>query len=76
MSENHVVIYSNGIADFMRCYEVNPDAPRRISIPVRRDHLADVTDRCGLVGKLVPGAGSGVEHPGLGGHRAVGQSAA
>lgn len=42
MSENRVVIYSNGIADFQRCYEVGAGSPQRISIPVRRDHLADV----------------------------------
>ncbi|MEQ8791098.1 MAG: hypothetical protein RIC55_32855 [Pirellulaceae bacterium] len=42
MSENRVVIYSNGIADFQRGYDLTAETPRRISIPVRQDHLADV----------------------------------
>jgi hypothetical protein len=42
MSENRVVIYSNGIADFQRGYEVSAESQLRISIPVRQDHLADV----------------------------------
>lgn len=42
MSENRVVIYSNGIADFQRGYSVSAGSPQRISIPVRADHLADV----------------------------------
>ncbi len=42
MNQNRVVIYSNGIADFQRGYRVQPDAPLKISIPVRQDHLADV----------------------------------
>ena len=42
MSQNRVVIYSNGIADFQRCYSVSAGSTERISIPVRQDHLADV----------------------------------
>ncbi len=42
MSDNRVVIYSNGIADFQRHYEVSGQESREISIPVRQDHLADV----------------------------------
>ncbi|MEL6105736.1 MAG: DUF4139 domain-containing protein [Planctomycetota bacterium] len=42
MANNQVVIYSNGIADFRRAYEVSNTEPKRISIPVRQDHLADV----------------------------------
>lgn len=42
MNRNRVVIYSNGIADFQRCYEVSKNTPLKISVPVRQDHLADV----------------------------------
>ena len=42
MSNNRVVIYSNGIADFQRGYDVQPGQLQRISLPVRKDHLADV----------------------------------
>ena len=52
MSENRVVIYSNGIADFQRCYEVGAAASQRISIPVRRDHLADVLASFNVYGNV------------------------
>ena len=52
MSENRVVIYSNGIADFQRCYEVDSEAPKRISVPVRQDHLADVLASFNVYGNV------------------------
>ena len=52
MSENQVVIYSNGIADFQRCYQVRSQAPQRISIPVRQDHLADVLASFNVYGNV------------------------
>jgi hypothetical protein len=52
MSENRVVIYSNGIADFQRCFEVGTDAPQQISIPVRQDHLADVLASFNVYGNV------------------------
>ena len=52
MGDNRVVIYSNGIADFQRFYEVNSDSPRRIAIPVRQDHLADVLASFNVYGNV------------------------
>ena len=52
MSENRVVIYSNGIADFQRRYDVAAAAPQRISIPVRGDHLADVLASFNVYGNV------------------------
>ncbi|MEM6689850.1 MAG: hypothetical protein AAF664_10510, partial [Planctomycetota bacterium] len=52
MSGNRVVIYSNGIADFQRCYDVDSESPRRISIPVRQDHLADVLASFNVYGNV------------------------
>jgi len=52
MNENRVVVYSNGIADFQRCYEVGADAPQRISILVRQDHLADVLASFNVYGNV------------------------
>ncbi len=42
MAQNHVVIFSNGIADFQRAYIVRKGAPTEISIPVKTHHVADV----------------------------------
>ncbi len=42
MSNNRATIYSNGIAELQRVYTVDPKESRRISIPVRQQHLADV----------------------------------
>ncbi len=50
--KNQVVIYSNGIADFQRCYEVGPESPEKISIPVRQDHLADVLASFNVYGNV------------------------
>ncbi len=52
MNENRVVIYSNGIADFQRHYEVGADTPLRVSIPVRQDHLADVLASFNVYGNV------------------------
>jgi len=52
MTENRVVIYSNGIADFQRKYAVEANEPRRIAIPVRRDHLADVLASFNVFGNV------------------------
>ncbi len=52
MTENRVVIYSNGIADFQRSYEVVASAERSISIPVRQDHLADVLGSFNVYGDV------------------------
>ncbi|QDU98103.1 hypothetical protein [Lignipirellula cremea] len=42
MSENRIVIYSNGIADYQRSYTIAADTSQPITIPVRQDHLADL----------------------------------
>ena len=42
MTRNRATIYSNGIADFQRVYEVTKKSGRKISIPVRQQHLADI----------------------------------
>ena len=52
MNQNRVVIYSNGIADFQRSYQVNLAAPLAISIPVRQDHLADVLGSFNVYGDV------------------------
>ncbi|QDU59520.1 hypothetical protein Pan216_03490 [Planctomycetes bacterium Pan216] len=52
MATNRVVIYSNGIADFQRCYTVRAASPERISIPVRQDHLADVLASFNVFGEV------------------------
>lgn len=52
MNENHVVVYSNGIADFQRCYRVGADSTQPISIPVRQDHLADVLASFNVYGSV------------------------
>lgn len=52
MAENRVVIYSNGIADFQRSYQVESAAPLKISIPVRQDHLADVLGSFNVYGNV------------------------
>ncbi len=42
MNRNRATIYSNGIADFQRVFEVTKKKPLTISLPVRQQHLADV----------------------------------
>ncbi|QGJ71742.1 Hypothetical protein PBC10988_34490 [Planctomycetales bacterium 10988] len=52
MSENHVVIYSNGIADFQRSYQIPKEKAVPISLPVRKDHLADVLGSFNVYGQV------------------------
>lgn len=52
MTENRVVIFSNGIADFQRTYQVRSDQPERISLPVRQDHLADLLASFNVYGNV------------------------
>ena len=52
MSQNHAVIYSNGIADLRRGYTVRRDAPLRIRIPVRSEHTADVISSLNVFGDV------------------------
>ena len=42
MRQNRATIYSNGIAELHRVFNVNKSAAAKISIPVRQQHLADV----------------------------------
>lgn len=42
MSQNRVVIFSNGIAGFQRNFPVKAGTKETISIPVRQEHLADI----------------------------------
>jgi hypothetical protein len=42
MSANRATIYSNGIADFQRIFQIKAGAANKISIPVRQQHLGDV----------------------------------
>lgn len=58
MSNNRATIFSNGIADFQRSYAVSKDRPTEISIPVRKDHIADV-----LASLSVYGAVTLTSHP-------------
>ena len=42
MLQNRATIYSNGIAELHRVFDVSKSAASKISIPVRQQHLADV----------------------------------
>ena len=50
MSSNRAVIYSNGIADFRRSYEVQGSL--RVAIPVKQDHVADVLASLHVLGDV------------------------
>ncbi|MBA4016238.1 MAG: hypothetical protein C0483_03525 [Pirellula sp.] len=52
MPHNRIVIFSNGIADVQRSYVVRGDAPTRISIPVRQDHVGDVLASLNVFGTV------------------------
>ena len=52
MSQNRATIFSNGIADFRRSYEVAKDSATEISIPVRKDHVADVLASLNIYGRV------------------------
>ncbi len=53
MSQNRVVIFSNGIADFQRTYAAKKGPPTEISIPVRKDHIADVLASLNVYGDVL-----------------------
>ena len=52
MSQNRIVLYSNGIADFQRAVKVNGDQPTEVSIPVSKLHLADVLASLNIYGDV------------------------
>lgn len=52
MPQNRAVIFSNGIADFHRSYIVRQQQPTEISIPVRKDHVADVLASLNVYGQV------------------------
>ena len=52
MSQNRVVLYSNGIADFQRVVKVSSDEPSDVSIPVSKQHVADVLASLNLYGDV------------------------
>ncbi len=52
MPQNRIVVFSNGIADVQRGYVVRGDAPTRISIPVRQDHVGDVLASLNVFGTV------------------------
>ena len=53
MTPNRATIFSNGIADFRRTYRVSREEPAVISLPVRKDHVADVLASLNLYGPVV-----------------------
>lgn len=52
MSQNRIVLYSNGIADFQRVVKVTGDRPTEVSIPVSKQHLADVLASLNIYGDV------------------------
>lgn len=57
MHVNRATIYSNGIADFQRVYQIEGSQRNQISIPVRQQHLGDVLASLtisGLVNIIAP----------------------
>lgn len=52
MSQNRIVLYSNGIADFQRVVKVTGDQPTEVSIPVSKLHLADVLASLNIYGDV------------------------
>ncbi len=52
MNDNRVTLYSNGIADFQRCYSIPHNQVQKVSIPVRSDHLADVLGSFNVYGEV------------------------
>lgn len=55
---NQVTVFSNGVADFHRVYDVAADVPTEISIPVRKSHIGDV-----LASLTIAGAGIRIAKP-------------
>lgn len=52
MSQNRVVLYSNGIADFQRVVKVTGNEPSDVSIPVSNLHVADVLASLNVYGDV------------------------
>ena len=52
MSQNRVVLYSNGIADFQRVVKVAATQPTDVSIPVSKKHVADVLASLNIYGDV------------------------
>jgi hypothetical protein len=52
MTQNRVVIFSNGIADLRRTHLVRRDAPAKLSIPVRQTHVADILASLNVFGDV------------------------
>ena len=52
MPHNVAVIFSNGIADFRRVYQVRSQQDADISLPVRTDHVADVLASLNIYGDV------------------------
>ncbi len=52
MTHDRIVVYSNGIADHRRHFDVSPGETRRIDLAVRRDHLADVLASLNVFGDV------------------------
>jgi hypothetical protein len=52
MTQNRVVIFSNGIADLRRVHLVRRDAPAKLSIPVRQTHVADILASLNVFGDV------------------------
>lgn len=52
MPTHRATIFSNGIADFQRSYSVSKNAPTEISLPVRKDHIADVLASLNVFGPV------------------------
>jgi hypothetical protein len=52
MRQNVVVVFSNGIADFQRAFMVRRGSPTEISIPVKKDHVADVLASLNVYGQV------------------------
>ena len=49
---NHVVLYSNGIADFRWSHLVDAESGKSISIPVRKEYLADILSSLTVYGNV------------------------
>ena len=52
MTSNRLVIFSNGIADFQRTYNVTSEKPATITLSVKEHHLADVLSSWNLFGEV------------------------
>lgn len=52
MEENRVIIYSSGVADFLRWYDVQEGEKTSISIPVGSEHLADLLASFNIFGQV------------------------